>query len=83
VALVAGHSALPPDLLNFHWDPVAAGVAVGWPGATVEEAHLRPEFVGDALAFVRDEAGPAIRILVAVDADAFAETWLEAVDRLP
>jgi purine nucleosidase len=83
VALVAGHPALPPDLLNFHWDPVAAGVAVGWPGATVEEAHLRPEFVGDALAFVRDEAGPAIRILVAVDADAFSETWLEAVDRLP
>lgn len=82
-ALVAAHEALPADLLNFHWDPVAAAVAVGWPGAIVEEAHLRPEFVGDALAFVRDETGPAIRILAAVDADAFAETWLHAVERLP
>ncbi|MET1040273.1 MAG: nucleoside hydrolase [Acidimicrobiales bacterium] len=82
-ALVAGHEALPADLLNFHWDPVTAAVAVGWPGTTVEEAHLRTEFQGDALAFVRDQSGPAIRILTAVDADAFAETWLQAVDRLP
>ena len=82
-ALVAGHEALPADLLNFHWDPVAAAVAVGWPGTTVEEAHLRTEFQGDALAFVRDQSGPAIRILTSVDADAFAETWLQAVDRLP
>ena len=82
-ALVAGHPALPADLLNFHWDPVAAAVAVGWPGATVEATPLRPQFVGDALAFARDESGPTIRILTAVDADAFTETWLEAIERLP
>ncbi|MET0666381.1 MAG: nucleoside hydrolase [Acidimicrobiales bacterium] len=82
-ALVATHEALPDDLLNFHWDPLTAAVAVGWPGATLERVRLRPRFVDDALAFVRDESGPAHRIITAVDAAAFAETWLEAVERLP
>jgi len=25
------YAALPDDLVNFHWDPVTAAVAVGWP----------------------------------------------------
>jgi hypothetical protein len=34
------HSALPDDLLNFHCDPVACAVALGWSGATVEDLRL-------------------------------------------
>ena len=36
------HARLPDDLVNFHYDPVACAVALGWPGATVEEMRLRP-----------------------------------------
>ena len=33
------HLGLPDDLLNFHYDPIACAVAVGWSGATVENAR--------------------------------------------
>jgi hypothetical protein len=26
------HAALPDDLVNFHYDPVACAVALRWPG---------------------------------------------------
>ena len=40
------HAGLPDDLLNFHYDPVACAVALGWPGAAVEELRLRPVLDG-------------------------------------
>ncbi len=38
--LARRHAALPDDLLNFQYDPLACAVAVGWPGAKVEEMGL-------------------------------------------
>jgi hypothetical protein len=35
------HAGLPDDLLNFQYDPVACAVAIGWPGAIVEQARLQ------------------------------------------
>src|SRR5215472_4281561 len=51
------HAALPDDLLNFHYDPVASAVAVGWPGAVVEEARLLPVLRDGVLRFEPDPAG--------------------------
>ena len=82
-ALAAAHEGLPDDLLNFHWDPVTAALAVGWSGAGVEEIGLRPRLAAGVLAFARARSGPQHRILTSVDPAAFTEAWLEAVTRLP
>jgi hypothetical protein len=47
--LAAQHPKLPLDLLNFHHDPLAAAVAVGWDGVT---------FVGNVVADVDGDAFP-------------------------
>lgn len=78
--------ALADDLVNFHWDPVAAAVAAGWVGTTVEEVSLSTEMVGDTLDFRRNPAGRPAHIATSIDAGSFAETWLssiEALDRDP
>jgi hypothetical protein len=74
------HAALPDDLLNFHYDPVACAVAVGWPGAVVEEARLRPVIRDGVLRFAPDPAGHPVRVLVGLDGPAFSQTWLSAVE---
>jgi inosine-uridine nucleoside N-ribohydrolase len=64
-ALGAAHDALPDDLVNFHWDPVACAVATGWDGATIERQRYE---------------GHDANVVTAVDGDAFASYWLEAVE---
>ena len=73
------HPALPGDLLNFHYDPVACAVALGWPGAVVEEERLRPVVEHGVLRFQPDPTGRSTRVLVDLDGPAFTETWLSAV----
>jgi inosine-uridine nucleoside N-ribohydrolase len=74
------HAALPDDLLNFHYDPVTAAVALGWPGAAVEEMRVRTERDGDLLRFRPDPQGRRVRVVVDVDGARFRETWLAAVE---
>jgi inosine-uridine nucleoside N-ribohydrolase len=74
------HAGLPDDLLNVHYDPVACAVAVGWPGASVEEMRLRALTVDGVLQFRPDADGRPVGVVVAVDGDDFAETWLAAVE---
>jgi len=74
------HAALPDDLLNFHYDPVACAVAVGWPGAVYEETRLLPVVRDGVLRFEPDPAGHLIRVLVGLDGPAFTEAWLTAVE---
>lgn len=76
------HAALPDDLLNFHWDPVACAVAVGWPGVTVDEAAFEPVFDGDVLRFARAATGKRADAVIDVDGPAFAEAWLTAIERV-
>jgi inosine-uridine nucleoside N-ribohydrolase len=81
-ALVRACPALPRDLLNFHWDPVSAAIAVDWPGAQLKTVSLQAEpGAGGILRFVPDRQGPPIQVLRAIDAEAFRETWLRAVER--
>jgi purine nucleosidase len=82
-ALAAAHPGLPDDLANFHHDPLAAAVAAGWHGVTVETLHLRT-VAGDPSA--RLERVPAgrpggrpVELVVGVDGPAFGEHWLRTV----
>lgn len=80
-ALGPAYDGLPDDLLNFHYDPVACAVAVGWPGASVETMPLTTELHDDVLHWRRDPRGRFTRVVTAVDGPAFTETWLTAVTR--
>jgi purine nucleosidase len=73
------HAGLPDDLLNFQYDPVACAVALGWPGATVEETRLQPVHQGELMRFEPWTAGRTIRMLTDLDSASFAEDWLNAV----
>ena len=80
VDLARTHSGLPDDLLNFHYDPVACAVAVGWPGGVVGELPLAYARDGDVFRWYADENGRRTRVLVDLDAESFDETWLTAVE---
>jgi purine nucleosidase len=74
------HAGLPDDLLNFHYDPVACAVAVGWNGATIQELRLQPVVDGDVLRFQPSENGRLTRMVVDIDDANFTDTWLTAVE---
>ncbi|HEU5430444.1 MAG TPA: nucleoside hydrolase [Thermomicrobiales bacterium] len=80
IALGRAHAALPDDLLNFHYDPVTCAVALGWPGAVIEDMRLRTEREGDLLRFRPDSRGRPVRVAVDVDGPAFMAVWLAAMD---
>ena len=81
--LVAGHAALAPDLINFHHDPLACAVAAGWPGVELATMSLVTEREGDVLTWRRTPEGRPVQVAVDVDAPAFDELWLSAIERLP
>jgi hypothetical protein len=67
---------LPDDLLNFQYDPVAAG----WNGTVVEEQRLWPVMEGDVLRFQPDQDGRLVRVVVDLDGASFTDAWLTAVE---
>lgn len=79
--LGSAHDGLPDDLLNFHYDPLACAVAVGWPGARVEDRRLGLTMEGPALRMADDEHGRTVHVVTDVDGTAFTEMWLAAVAR--
>lgn len=81
-ALGLAHAGLPDDLLNFQYDPAAVAVALGWPGAAVEEMPLRPTMTGEVLRFQPAPDGRPTRVVVDLDGAGFAETWLSTVETL-
>lgn len=80
--LAREHSGLPGDLLNFHYDPAACAIALGWPGATLACMPLQPVLRGGTLRFFPSEAGRPTQVVTSLDGDAFAEFWLETIERL-
>jgi purine nucleosidase len=74
------HSGLPEDMLNFHYDPIAAATAVGWPGVRVERMGLRTVLDDGVLRFQPDPAGRLTGVVVGVDGAAFTLAWLAAVE---
>jgi inosine-uridine nucleoside N-ribohydrolase len=81
-SLAAKNAALPRDLINFHYDPVTAAVAVGWDGARIERLRLRPALLGGVLRFEENDHGRLMNIVVNVEGDAFADYWLQTVEQL-
>lgn len=78
--LAQSHAGLPNDLLNFQYDAAACAVALGWSGAVVKEVSLRPVLKDDILSFEPDEDGRLMQAAVDLDAAAFREAWLTAVE---
>lgn len=74
------HTALPDDLLNIHWDPVACAVALGWPGAVVGEQSLRTVVEDGVLRFEPGQGGRGIRVLADLDGESFPGIWIAAVE---
>jgi purine nucleosidase len=72
---------LPDDLLNFHHDPLAGAVALGWEGATVTAVPTRLEVRRGRLRMTREPGAPPLRVVTEVDGPAFEEAWLRAVER--
>ncbi|HUQ38605.1 MAG TPA: nucleoside hydrolase [Acidimicrobiales bacterium] len=68
-ALGRAHPGLPDDLLNFHHDPLAAAVAVGWPGAVLEPRAVDP-------------GGRDREVVAGIDGDWFTDAWLTAVEAI-
>jgi inosine-uridine nucleoside N-ribohydrolase len=73
------HGGLPDDLVNFHWDPVTAAVAVGWEGATRGERVLAAIVDDGIVRFVDDDGGRRTTVVLDVDGEAFADVFVERV----
>ncbi len=74
------HAGLPDDLLNFHYDPVACAVALGWPGAAIDQTRLQLIHDGALVRFEPADAGRPMRMLTDLDPASFTEYWLNAVE---
>lgn len=79
-ALGRAHAGLPDDLVNFQYDPLACAVALGWPGASVEQQRLAALIEDGVLRFHETGEGKRTGVVTAVDGVAFAEAWLTAVE---
>jgi inosine-uridine nucleoside N-ribohydrolase len=79
--LPAAYPALPDDLLNFQYDPLACAVAAGWPGVEISDVVVSVSSEGRFLRMDLDERGSPMRVATDVDAETFSEMWLEAVER--
>jgi inosine-uridine nucleoside N-ribohydrolase len=79
--LPAAYPALPADLLNFQYDPLACAVALGWSGATTREMGIALSSEDRFLRMREDDMAPRLRVVTDVDAEAFSAVWLEAVER--
>ncbi len=77
--LSAQYPLLPDDLLNFHHDPLAAAVAVGWDGVRIEQIPLRLKVTDRFPVLERDAAGQLFRVVTQVNAEAFDRYWLDVV----
>jgi inosine-uridine nucleoside N-ribohydrolase len=75
------YPALPHDLLNFQYDPLAAAIACGWDGARIQELRIRPELVGDRLRLPIAEDGVPTRVVMGADGERLARDFVDAVVR--
>jgi purine nucleosidase len=74
---------LPNDLLNFHYDPLACAVALGWDGVTIEEIATQLELRSNRLLLRIRPGYPTLPVATGVDGARFEEEWLRAVERVP
>jgi purine nucleosidase len=80
-ALPDAYEALPKDLLNFHYDPLACAVAAGWPGVEIAELGVALLLEDRLLRMELDQGASPMKIVTDVDGEAFSDVWLAAVER--
>ena len=73
--------ALPDDLLNFQYDPLACAVAAGWDGVTRSELPVGTTIRQGVLHMAIEPGAPTLRVATDVDGPAFDAAWLDAVLR--
>jgi purine nucleosidase len=73
------HPGLPDDLLNFHYDPLACAVAVGWDGARVEKLRLSARLKDGVLTFPESPGGKPTRVVTGVDGPRLEREWVGVV----
>ena len=76
----AVYDGLPDDLINFHHDPLACAIALGWnEGVEIEDVTLRLEVRDGWLYETPDPNGVPVRLVTKIDAGAFNEYWVTVV----
>ena len=79
--LPKAYPGLPPDLLNFHYDPLACAVAAGWDGVTIERMPVGLDLHDERLWMSERPGASELRMVTAVEGERFERTWLDAVVR--
>lgn len=74
------HPGLPDDLVNIHYDPVAAIVALDWGRAKIERMRLMPYVKNDVMWFEPSDDGREIDVVTAIDGEGFRELFLDCVE---
>jgi purine nucleosidase len=75
---------VPDDILNFHHDPLACAVALGWrEGVEISELSLASEVIDGWLCQRPDSDGWPARIVTRVDGEQFSTLWLKVVAGRP
>lgn len=80
--LAAAHPRLPPDILNFQWDPVACAAALGWESVQVGRRPLVLAEGNGGMVFAEQPGAPERRLVTGVDAERFNARWLDCVQRV-
>lgn len=76
----AVHARLPDDFINFHHDPLACAIALGWnEGVEIKDVSLRLEVRDGWLYETPDPDGVPVRLVTQIDAQAFNEFWVRVV----
>lgn len=74
------YAGLPDDLINFHHDPLACAIALGWrEGVEIETVRLKLDIRDGSLYETPDADGIPVRLVTKVDAQAFNEFWVTVV----
>jgi len=73
---------LPADFINFHHDPLACAIALGWrTGVTIETVPLKLEVRETYLYETRDPADRPTPVVTQADTQAFDQFWLDVVSQ--
>jgi inosine-uridine nucleoside N-ribohydrolase len=76
------YEAVPDDIINFHHDPLACAIALGWSEAvTIREVPLVSELVAGRLRQRVSESGQRTKVVTEVSGRRFGEDWLRIVTR--
>jgi purine nucleosidase len=74
------YPGLPDDLLNFHYDPLACAVAVGWDGVRFQDIPTKLELRDERLWMAPRAGEPSLRVATEVDGPRFEDAWLTSID---